>query len=68
VSEEITMQDWEEYFIKLLEGRKKEGKGETEMKKQTAPEEAKITVEEVERQIRKLKKRKVSGRDGVQKE
>jgi hypothetical protein len=33
VSEEITMQEWEEYFIKLLERRKKKGEAETEMKK-----------------------------------
>jgi Fic family protein len=27
VSEKITIQEWEEYFMKLLEGRKEEGKG-----------------------------------------
>jgi hypothetical protein len=32
VSEETTMQEWEEDFMKLLEGRKKEGKAEREMK------------------------------------
>jgi hypothetical protein len=43
VSEEITMQEWEEYFMKLLEGRK-EGKAEILMKeKQTTPEEIEIT-------------------------
>jgi archaellum component FlaC len=31
-----------------------------------APEETEITAEEVEKQIRKLKKRKAQGRDGVQ--
>jgi hypothetical protein len=47
VSEEITIEDWEECFMKLLEGRKEEGKAETEMKKkQTAPEKAEIRVEE----------------------
>jgi hypothetical protein len=67
VSEEITMQEWEEYFMKLLEGRKEEGEAGTQMKeKQTAPEETEITAEEVERQIRKLKKRKAPGRVGVQ--
>jgi hypothetical protein len=58
-----------EDFLKLLEGRKEKGKPETEMKKkQTAPEGTEITVEEVERQIRKLKKRKAPKRDGVQNE
>jgi hypothetical protein len=58
VSREITMQEWEEYFMKLLEGREEEGKAETEMKKkQTAVEGTEVTVEEVERQIRKVKKR-----------
>jgi hypothetical protein len=69
VSEEITMQEGEEYFMKLLEGRKEEGEAGTQMKeKQTAPEETEITAEEVERQIRNLKKRKAPGRDGVQNE
>jgi hypothetical protein len=36
--------------------------------KQTAPEETEITTEEVERQIRNLKKRKAPGWDGVQNE
>jgi hypothetical protein len=27
VSEEITIQEWEEYFMKLLEGRKEEADG-----------------------------------------
>jgi hypothetical protein len=69
VSEEITMRKWEEYFMKLLEGRKEEGKAETEKKKKrTALKDTEITVEEVEGQIRKLKKRKTPGRDGVQNE
>jgi hypothetical protein len=52
--------------MKLVEGRKQKGKAETEMKKkQTASEETEITVEEVERQIRKLKK-KEGRRKGVQ--
>jgi hypothetical protein len=33
VSEEVTMQEWEEYFIKLLERRKEKGEAETEIKK-----------------------------------
>jgi hypothetical protein len=51
-------------------GREKgKRKAETEMKKkQTTAGETEITVEEVERQIRKLKKRKAPGRDGVQNE
>jgi hypothetical protein len=36
--------------------------------KQTAPVGTEITAEEVERQIRKMKKRRVPGRDGVQNE
>jgi hypothetical protein len=37
---EITAQEREEYFMKLLEGRKKKGNAETEIKKkQKAPEE-----------------------------
>jgi hypothetical protein len=59
VSEKITIQEWEEYFMKLLEGRKEEGKVGTQRKeKQTVMEETEITAEEVERHIRHLKKRK----------
>ncbi|KAJ3632437.1 hypothetical protein MTP99_009448 [Tenebrio molitor] len=69
VSEEMKMQEWEEYFMKLLEGRKAEGEAGTQMKeKQTAPEQTEITAEEVEKHIRKLKKRKALGRDWVQNE
>jgi hypothetical protein len=43
VSEETTIQEWEEDFMKLLEGRKKEGKAEREMKKkQTVLEETEV--------------------------
>jgi hypothetical protein len=46
VSEEITMQEWEEYFKKLLEGRKGEGQAGIQMKeKQTVPEKTEITAE-----------------------
>jgi hypothetical protein len=46
---------WEEYFMKLLEGRKEEGKVGTQRKeKQTVTEEIEITAEEVERHIRHL--------------
>jgi hypothetical protein len=63
------MQEWKEYFMKLLERKKEEGKAETEMEKnQKEPEETEITVEEVERQMRKLKKKKAPERDGVQNE
>jgi hypothetical protein len=69
VSEEITIQEWEEYFMKLLEGRKEEGKVGTQRKeKQTVMEETEITAEEVGRHIRYLKKRKAPGWDGVQNE
>jgi hypothetical protein len=41
---ELTAQEREEYFMKLLEGRKKKGNAETEIKKkQKAPEETEIT-------------------------
>jgi hypothetical protein len=56
------MQEWEKYFMKLLEGRTEKEKAETEMKKKrTAPEETEITVEEV----RRLKKRRAPGGNKV---
>ncbi|XP_068900490.1 golgin subfamily A member 6-like protein 25 [Tenebrio molitor] len=69
VSEKITIQEWEEYFMKLLEGRKEEGNVGTQRKeKQTVMEETEITAEEVGKHIRYLKKRKAPGWDGVQNE
>jgi hypothetical protein len=69
VSEKITIQEWEEYFMELLEGRKEEGKVGTQRKeKQTVMEETEITAEEVGKHIRYLKKRKAPGWDGVQNE
>jgi hypothetical protein len=35
MSEEITLQEWEEYLMKLLEGRKEKGKAEAQMKVST---------------------------------
>jgi hypothetical protein len=68
-SEKITIQEWEEYFVKLLEGRKEEGNVGTQRKeKQTVMGETEITAEEVGRHIRYLKKRKAPGWDGVQNE
>jgi hypothetical protein len=52
----------------LMKGRGEEGEAGTQMKeKLMPPEETEITADEVERQIRKLKKRKPPVRDGVQK-
>jgi uncharacterized protein YceH (UPF0502 family) len=65
----FVMQEWAEYFMKLLGGRKEKGKAETEMKmKQTMSEQTEVTIEEVERQIWKLQKRKAPERDGVHNE
>jgi hypothetical protein len=52
----------------VMKGREEEGEAGTQMKeKLTAPEETEIIAEEVETQIRKLKKRKPPVRDGMQK-
>jgi hypothetical protein len=59
VNEEITMQEWEEYLMKLVEGRKEEGEARIQLnEKQMTPKETEITAEEVERQMRKLKNSK----------
>jgi hypothetical protein len=59
VNEEITMQEWQEYLMKLVEGRKEEGEAGTQLnEKQMTPKETEITAEEVKRQMRKLKNNK----------
>jgi hypothetical protein len=62
VSEEITMQEWEEYFMKLLEGgNKNEGEADGVRENRNHSERGGETNKET-------KKKKVPGRDGVQNE
>lgn len=64
-SKGITMEEWEQHFITLLNGSR--GKQEAESKREVGEEEQEeeITNKEIIEQIRKLGKRKAAGSDRI---
>jgi hypothetical protein len=66
VSDRITMEEWRKYFSELLGGE--ENRQEKEKRQQGVGEIEEITREELEQQLRKLKRKKAPGRDGIQNE
>ncbi|XP_018406521.1 PREDICTED: uncharacterized protein LOC108782692 [Cyphomyrmex costatus] len=70
VSKEIKMQEWEEYFMKALEGVKERsvGEGEKEGRRVGRKDEEGIRREEINIEIERLKKGKAAGIDGIRNE
>ncbi|KAH0820296.1 hypothetical protein GEV33_002495 [Tenebrio molitor] len=66
VSDRITMEEWRKYFSELLGGE--ENRQEKEKRQYRVGEIEEITREELEQQLRKLKRKKAPGRDGIQNE
>ncbi|KAH0816956.1 hypothetical protein GEV33_005835 [Tenebrio molitor] len=66
VSDRITMEEWRKYFSELL-GRE-ENRQEKEKRQHRVGEIEEITREELEQQLRKLKRKKAPGMDGIQNE
>ncbi|KAH0814154.1 hypothetical protein GEV33_008637 [Tenebrio molitor] len=66
VSDRITMEEWRKYFSELLGGE--ENRQEKEKRQHRVGEIEEITREELEQQLRKLKRKKAPGRDGIQNE
>ncbi|KAH0821274.1 hypothetical protein GEV33_001517 [Tenebrio molitor] len=66
VSDRITMEEWRKYFSELLWGE--ENRQEKEKRQYRVGEIEEITREELEQQLRKLKRKKAPGRDGIQNE
>ncbi|KAH0816507.1 hypothetical protein GEV33_006284 [Tenebrio molitor] len=64
VSDRITMEEWRKYFSELLGGE--ENRQEKEKRQHRVGEIEEITREELEQQLRKLKRKKAPGRDGIQ--
>lgn len=66
---DIGKEDWIEHFRNLLEGEEEKGtrkvNTETESNEKTEREELKITEEEMDSAIAKLKRRKAAGEDGI---
>ncbi|KAH0817175.1 hypothetical protein GEV33_005616 [Tenebrio molitor] len=66
MEEEITMEEWRKYFSELLGGD--ENRQEKEKRQHRVGEIEEITREELERQLRKLERKKAPGMDGIQNE
>lgn len=68
------MHEWRDYFRELLEGKEQLRMTEEQSKKERTTIEgqeednAVITEEEIEKQMKKLKKRKAVGKDGLENE
>ncbi|KAH0818251.1 hypothetical protein GEV33_004540 [Tenebrio molitor] len=63
VSDRITMEEWRKYFSELLGGE--ENRQEKEKRQYRVGEIEEITREELEQQLRKLKRKKAPGRDDL---
>lgn len=70
--ESIEEEEWIKHFMNLLEGEEgrkiKEEDGRTERQGTTKPEELKISKDEIDKAIGKLKKRKAAREDGIRNE
>jgi hypothetical protein len=66
MSDRITMEEWRKYFSELLGGE--ENRQEKEKRQHRVGEIEEIIREELEQQLRKLKRKKAPGRDGIQNE
>lgn len=67
ISRRITQEEWRQHFIGLLQGTE-EKKTAPEDREQISEKEKEITLAEMEKQIRKLKKKKAAGEDEVKNE
>ena len=64
IDESITVDEWKQHFINLLEGTKRSRVEERRIMVQGGETEE-IKKEDIEETIRKLKKKKSSGMDGI---
>ncbi|TGZ50545.1 Uncharacterized protein DBV15_12707, partial [Temnothorax longispinosus] len=65
VSEEISMEGWRQHFMGVLEGTDERILGE---KRRGGDDEEDLTDEEIEKQIRRLRREKAAGPDGIRSE
>lgn len=66
--EEITMQTWKKHFMDILNGSNECKKGEQRTQVDPESDETNLEDEEIIKQLRKLKKKKATGTDGLQNE
>jgi len=59
------VEDWEKYSLELLEGKKGTGEETEEKKRMEGDQEKKLGEEEIEFQLKNIKKKKATGVNGI---
>jgi len=59
------MEDWEKHFLELLEGEKGISEEIGEKKRMEGDQEEELGEKEIEIQLKKIKKKKATGIDGI---
>lgn len=67
-SKDITTRKFKEHFMNILEGSEEEKGGSRRAVLNTEEDEKDLEVDEIDKQIKKLKKKKATGTDGIQNE
>jgi len=65
VEKNISMEDWKKYFLELLEEEKGVGEETGEKRRMEGDQEEKLREREIEIQLKKIKKKKATGIDGI---
>lgn len=65
IEEEIKIEEWENHFMQLLEGSKDDRIELIERRRREGDQEEEVKNKEIEEQIRKLKRKKAAGVDGI---
>lgn len=65
MGEDISMEEWRRHFVSVLEGREEDGGGKTGKRSLEGDQEEELNDEEIEKQIRKMKRKKAAGADGI---
>jgi len=65
IEENINMEDWEKHFLELLEGEKGTGEETEEKGKMEGDQEEELKEEEIEIQLKKIKRKKAIGVDDI---
>jgi len=65
VEENISMEEWEKHFLELLEGKKGTDEETGEKRRMEGDEEKELREEEIEIQLKKIKRKKATGVDDI---
>lgn len=65
VGEDISMEEWRRHFVSVLEGREEDGGGKTG-KRSLEGDQEELNYEEIEKQIKEMKRKKAAEADGIE--